>query len=55
MPAAVTAASAAKTTHDHRAGRKPAVTAAGLPRWPWAENTAVPIAIANTAPSRWAM
>lgn len=55
MPMAVTAASAANTTHDHRAGRNPSVTAAGLPRWPLAENTAEPIAMAKTEPSRWAM
>lgn len=55
MPAAVTVASAAKTTHDHRAGRKPAVTAAGLARWPWAENTALLIAMAKTVPSRCAI
>lgn len=51
----VSAASTAKITQDHSAGRKPAVTAAGLPRWPWAANTALAIAIEKTAPKRCAM
>ena len=35
-------------------GRKPAVTVVAVPRRPWAEKTAVPIAMAKTEPSRWA-
>jgi hypothetical protein len=45
-------ASAANPTQAHSAGRKPAVKPAGLPRWPLAEKTALPIAIAKTAPKR---
>ena len=51
----VSAASVAKTTQDHRAGWNPSVTAVGLVRLPWAEKTALAIAIAKTAPKRWAM
>jgi hypothetical protein len=54
MPAAA-AARTAKMTHVHRVGRKPAVTAAGLPRLPCAENTALLIAMAKTVPSRCAI
>src|SRR5579884_639585 len=52
---AVSAASTANTTQDHSAGRNPAVTEAGSPRWPWAANTALAIAIEKTAPKRCAM
>jgi hypothetical protein len=48
----VNAASRANATQDHRAGWKPAVTLAGVPRCPWAEKTALPIAMAKTVPSR---
>jgi hypothetical protein len=34
------------------AGRYPDVTDAAEPRWPWAENTAVPIAMPNAPPNR---
>src|SRR5438270_9130776 len=48
-------ASAANATQAHSAGWKPAVKPAGVPRWPRAEKTALPIAIAKTAPKRWAI
>ena len=37
------------------AGRKPAVTVAGVPRWPCDEKIVPAIAIAKTVPKRWAM
>jgi hypothetical protein len=51
----VSAAKVAKRTQDHSAGRNPAVTAAGSLRLPWAEKTALAIAMAKTAPKRCAM
>ena len=55
MASAVSAARTANTAHAHRAGLKPAVTLAGLPRWPLPANMALAIAIANTVPKRCAM
>jgi hypothetical protein len=52
MATELSAASAAKTTQPHKAGRNPSVTADGLLRLPWAEKTALAIAIAKTAPKR---
>src|SRR6476469_2847243 len=53
MAAAVSTAIAANATQTQSAGRKPAVTPSGVPRWPWAENTAPAIATAKTVPKRW--
>src|SRR5262249_4440616 len=52
---AVSAASTAKITHAHRAGRNRAATGTGRPRWPCAANTALAFAIEKPAPKRCAM
>jgi hypothetical protein len=55
MTIPLTAARTAKPTQTQSAGPKPAVTAAGLPRWPCAEKTALAIASEKTVPNRCAM
>jgi hypothetical protein len=55
MATALRAARTAKQAQVQSAGRKPAFTPAGLPRWPWAEKTALASASANTVPKRCAM
>src|SRR5262249_13815736 len=52
---ALRVASRASPAHAASAGLTPLVTLAGVPRLPWAANTAVEMAMAKTPPRRCAM
>src|SRR5262249_38290540 len=52
---ALRVASRANPAQAASAGLNPLVTLAGVPRFPWAENTAVEMAMAKTPPRRCAM
>lgn len=49
---ALSAASSARPAHVQRVGSKPAVTLAGVPRWPVAEKTALPMVLGSRRDAR---
>ncbi len=53
IAAAVTAPSSERPADNASAGRYPDATLAGLPRCPWAVNTAVAAATPKAPPNRW--